>query len=66
MDVSKDTRGVRLHVRKLGLESVACLTYFDASFAQEEGFKSQSGMFTMLTDLKVVSQPVIGNRVGYE
>ena len=66
LKVLKDRGRARLYVRKLDLSSLACLTYFDASFAQEEGFKSQGGMFTVLTDVKVVSQPVLGNLVEYE
>ena len=66
LKVLKDRGRARLYVRKLDLSSLACLTYFDASFAQEEGFKSQGGMFTVLTDVRVVSQPVLGNLVEYE
>lgn len=66
LNVLKDRGRARLYVRKLDLPSLVCPTYFDASFAQEEGFKSQGGMFTVLTDAKVVSQPVIGNLVEYE
>ena len=53
-------------MRKLDLESLACPTYIDASFEQEEGFKSQSCMFTVLTDQKVATQVVFGNLVEYE
>ena len=66
LKVLKDRGRARLYVRKLDLSSLACLTYFDASFAQEEGFKSQGGMFTVLTRVSVVSQPVLGNLVEYE
>ena len=62
----KESYRASLCVRKLDLSSLACLTYFDASFAQEKKRKSQSGMFTLLTDLKAVGQPVVGNPVEYE
>ena len=42
----KSSGGARLNLRKLDLERLVCLTYFDASFAQEEGMKSQCGMFS--------------------
>ena len=65
----KDIRsrgGARLYIRKLDLQNLVCLTYFDASFAQEEGMKSQCGMFSVLTDQEVVDRPVLGDLVEYE
>ena len=52
----KNSGGARLNLRKLNLERLVCLTYFDASFAQEEGMKSQCGMFSLLTDQDVVNR----------
>ena len=42
------------------------LTYFDASFAQEAGFKSQCDMFTVPTGKQVTNCFVVGNMVEYE
>ncbi|MDA8584406.1 hypothetical protein N9L68_09215 [bacterium] len=64
-DIKKD-EGTRVYVRKLDLHWLACLTYFDASFAPEVVLKSQGSMFTVLTDQNVTSQQVIGNLVEYE
>ena len=54
MKVIKQEGGARLYVRKLNLDRLARLTYFDASFAQEEVMKSQAGMFSLVTDQEVV------------
>jgi hypothetical protein len=62
----KSSGGARLNLRKLDLERLVCLTYFDASFAQEEGMKSQCGMFSLLTDQDVVNRQVLGDLVEYE
>ena len=62
----KSSGGARLNLRKLDLERLVCLTYFDASFAQEEGMKSQCGMFSLLTDQDVVNRQFLGDLVEYE
>lgn len=53
--------GARIYVRKLYLHRLVRLTYFDASFAQEVGLKSQGGMLTVLSDQGVTSQHVAGD-----
>ena len=55
-----------MNLRKLSTERLVCLIYFDASFAQEEGMKSQCGMFSLLTDPDVVRREVPGDLVCYE
>ncbi len=43
----------QLHLRKIKVDDIVALTVVDASFAGEEGLKSQCGFFNLLADRKV-------------
>ena len=52
--------------RPLDLENLTILTIMDASFANEEGSKSQMGFLNLMTTSSVESGPSICNNVEFQ
>ena len=58
--------GAMLNIYPLDKDDLNVLTFIDASFAQEPGLKSQSGIMNVVTSKKVTLQAVKGNLVEFE
>ena len=53
----------RLTTRPLDIQSIEVITIMDASFAKEEGCKSQMGYFNLVLDKDIAEKPVVTNVV---
>ncbi|CAE8702081.1 unnamed protein product [Polarella glacialis] len=54
-----------LHFKAIDLTCPRVITPFDASFANEDGGKSQAGYVTIVTDDRVLTQEAVGNLVEF-
>jgi hypothetical protein len=52
--------------RKLNLSKLIVVTSLDASFAKEEGMKSQCGFISMITEDKILHEPTLCNIVEFQ
>jgi len=55
----------RIVFRKLDLDKLIVVTSLDASFAKEEGMKSQCGFISVITESDIVKEPTLCNIVEY-
>jgi hypothetical protein len=51
--------------RKVDLDKLVVVTSLDASFAKEEGMKSQCGFISVITESGILQEPTICNIVEY-
>ena len=51
--------------RKVDLDKLVVVTSLDASFAKEEGMKSQRGFISVITESDILQQPTLCNIVEY-
>ena len=58
--------GGKITFRKIDLSKIMVVTSLDASFAKEEGLKSQSGFCSMICSSDVITGPTICNLVEYQ
>jgi hypothetical protein len=52
--------------RKLNLDDLVVVTSLDASFAKEEGKKSQCGFISMITENKILEEPTLCDIVEFQ
>jgi uncharacterized protein YrrD len=52
--------------RPVDLGQVCVVTYFDASLGKEDGYKSQAGLVTFVTDERTLTQETNANRVEHQ
>ena len=52
--------------RQVNLDKLVVVASLDASFAKEEGMKSQCGFVSLITEDKILEEPTLCNRVEFQ
>ena len=60
-----DKGEAKIVFRKVDLDKLVVVTSLDASFAKEEGMKSQCGFISVITESGILQEPTICNTVEY-